>query len=431
MAPTAKVRAVPLIAAIMLLGFPAGANAAMEAFVTDDNVVVVAGDDGNDRVRVLDGINSGGGPTDIASADDYGAQLIDEDGGPSGGPIPTTDPKCFQAGVSTFCGGNIVQVVYVAPGGGNDEVIAGGFSFSQLAALAADFGPGDDRTSGGWNGLALTANGDEGEDHLFGGTFDDTLNGGEGNDEMLGSTGDDTLHGDAGNDDVNGGGENDEVYGDSGNDSVIGSADSDTVDGGSGTDDVVGDGGTFTEGNDRINVDDGERDTVTCGGGTGDSVTADQLDEIAVSGCEAVTRSGQQQQQPFLPPPETRQETAQDQLAPGITKAALAGKPKLRASLKKGFDTFVTTTEGGAATIEGQVSGKDARGLKLAATKVAARGRATLPAAAGKYKVRVRFTKKAQKKFRRARKLKLTLKVAVVDAAGNRGERTAKVTLKR
>jgi hypothetical protein len=61
---------------------------------------------------------------------------------------------------------------------------------------------------------------------------------------------------------------------------------------------------------------------------------------------------------------------------------------------------------------------------------VAARGRATLPGA-GRHKLRVRFTKKAKKKFRRKRSLKLTLRIAVVDAAGNRGTRTAKVTLRR
>jgi hypothetical protein len=76
------------------------------------------------------------------------------------------------------------------------------------------------------------------------------------------------------------------------------------------------------------------------------------------------------------------------------------------------------------------VSGRDARGLKLAATKVAARGRRNLPGP-GRHKVRVRFTKKAKKKFRRARRLKLTLRIAVVDAVGNRGTKTAKVTLKR
>jgi hypothetical protein len=121
---------------------------------------------------------------------------------------------------------------------------------------------------------------------------------------------------------------------------------------------------------------------------------------------------------------------AGDSTAPGISSAALAGRPKLVPALKSGFDTFVTTTEGGAATVDALVSGRDARGLKLAATKVAARGRRNL-LGPGRHKVRVRFTKKAKKKFRRARTLKLTLRIAVVDAAGNRGTKTAKVTLKR
>jgi hypothetical protein len=122
--------------------------------------------------------------------------------------------------------------------------------------------------------------------------------------------------------------------------------------------------------------------------------------------------------------------TPRDSTSPGISAAALAGKPKLGTALKKGFDASLTTTEGGAVTIQAKVSGKDAKGLKLAATKIAASGRSTAPGA-GKHKVRLRFTKKAQKKFRRARKLKLTLAIVVVDAAGNRGTKTAKVTLKR
>jgi hypothetical protein len=119
-----------------------------------------------------------------------------------------------------------------------------------------------------------------------------------------------------------------------------------------------------------------------------------------------------------------------DTTSPAISGAGLVGKTKLAAALKKGFTMSITTSEGGTATINGVVSGKDAKGLKLAATKTAASGKATF-VGAGKHAVKLRFTKKAQKKFKKTKKLKLTLQINVVDAAGNKGTTSAKLTLKR
>lgn len=120
--------------------------------------------------------------------------------------------------------------------------------------------------------------------------------------------------------------------------------------------------------------------------------------------------------------------TTGDTTAP--TVSASVGRTQLAAALAKGLPVTVNSNEAGSATVEAVVSSRDAKGLKVAATKVAARGKKALPAA-GKHKVVVKFTKKAKRKFRRHRKLKLTLRVTVADAAGNKGAALRKVTLKR
>jgi Ca2+-binding RTX toxin-like protein len=273
-------RVAALTATLALFVLAPAAHAAMSATLSAVDTVVVSGDDGPNRLRVVDGRDDGADGT-------YGVQLIDENGG-----TVTGDPSyCVSDAGSTYCGGNAIRQVQVSLAGGDDEVIGGGVSFHQLTSLVADLGAGNDRTSGEWIGLPVTFNGGDGDDRLYGDVSNDTLNGGPGADQMLGATGNDTLHGDTGDDQVNGGGGDDKVYGDAGNDSVVGSDESDTVDGGPGLDAVDGDGGTVTEGNDIINVDDGERDTVSCGPG-GDVVTADQLDVIGSGECESVTRSG-------------------------------------------------------------------------------------------------------------------------------------------
>ena len=99
--------------------------------------------------------------------------------------------------------------------------------------------------------------------------------------------------------------------------------------------------------------------------------------------------------------------------------AVAIAKVKLVKALKKGLVVKVQTSEAGAAAIEARVSGK-----------AVARGSRALPAA-GTYTVKVKFTKKAQKKYATSKKLKLTLRIGVADAAGNTVGGTRKVTLKR
>ena len=85
---------------------------------------------------------------------------------------------------------------------------------------------------------------------------DDCLSGGSGNDTLTGGTGNDTLAGDAGND---------TLRGDAGTDRFSGGA-----------------------GNDTINSRDQRRETVSCGMGRRDRVTADRVDRLV--GCEIVKR---------------------------------------------------------------------------------------------------------------------------------------------
>ena len=70
-APRRARRAVPLIAAIVALGLPTTAHAAMIALVTEDNIVVVVGDDGDDSLfgGTFNDILNGGGDNDEVYGD--------------------------------------------------------------------------------------------------------------------------------------------------------------------------------------------------------------------------------------------------------------------------------------------------------------------------------------------------------------------------
>jgi hypothetical protein len=121
-----------------------------------------------------------------------------------------------------------------------------------------------------------------------------------------------------------------------------------------------------------------------------------------------------------------------DKRPPKIKVKAITG-PGLLDALKHGLGVNVTTNEPGSASIVARVSGRNARGLKVAiptAVNVVARGKARFKKP-GTKRVVVKFTRKAKKKFRSLDKLKLTLKVSVADVAGNVAKTTRKVTLKR
>jgi Ca2+-binding RTX toxin-like protein len=361
----------------------------MSASLNAQNVVVVTGDDGQNRLRVVDGRNSGG--------DNYGVQLIDEDGGTVAG-----DASCVQVGPSTFCGDSTVRQVQVVLAGGTDEVIGGGSSFSQLQALSADLGAGDDKTSGQWIGLPVTFNGGDGDDRLFGDVSQDTIDGGPGNDQILGATGNDTIHGGDGDDQLNGGGNDDRVYGEAGNDSLDGSGDSDTLDGGSGTDTVDGDGGVITEGNDVINVADGERDTVSCGPG-GDTVTADSLDVIGSDECESVTRGS------------------------GSGRGFSVGG--VSASKKTGVLTVIVKVPS-AGRLAFLVTAKVPAGLLALQRKITVVKRSGSVPTGGTYRAKLKPRRAAMKVLRQKGRLKALLKVSYTPTGGTKSTKKRAVTFR-
>jgi uncharacterized membrane protein YgcG len=105
---------------------------------------------------------------------------------------------------------------------------------------------------------------------------------------------------------------------------------------------------------------------------------------------------------------------------------------RLRTVLKKGYAVGFDSNEPGSATGSLRASGSAARGLKVTVAKTAtvASGKSKF-ASAGRQKVVLKFTRKARKKLARKRSLKLTLRMTVADAAGNKSTQTRRVTLKR
>lgn len=118
--------------------------------------------------------------------------------------------------------------------------------------------------------------------------FEMEIDGAAGDDQFEGHTQNDVLRGGDGGDQIAGGNGRDQIFGEAGNDTLTGNHADDTLTGGPGMDSINGDGGAFiVEGNDTIEVRDGERDTVECGFGA-DIVNADAIDVIASTDCEQV-----------------------------------------------------------------------------------------------------------------------------------------------
>ncbi|WP_269781951.1 calcium-binding protein [Nocardioides sp. R-C-SC26] len=242
---------------------------------------------------------------------------------------------------------------YVELGGGNDsfvgsagpdEVRAGGGN-DDLRGLAGDDklfgdggndrlwgGPGADIQNGGaGNDTFYTESGnsgngpdsllDSGADDVRGGPGRDTVDASgdvnavvislddKANDRAAGTGGDnyhsdiERIYGSSGNDRIVGGGKAEEISGGAGDDTIMGGGGNDVLSGGGGSDRIVGgpgrdsvygDTGTccLDNGNDTIDVRDGQRDQVNCGGGA-DVVLADKSDLAAREGfqrCESVRR---------------------------------------------------------------------------------------------------------------------------------------------
>jgi hypothetical protein len=208
------------------------------------------------------------------------------------------------------------------------------------------------------------------------------IRGGLGNDDLNGADGDEKLDGGPGDDHLDGGFGDDVITGGPGKDNISGDL-------------KAGDCGPlwckYPYGNDIINAQDGEVDSIVCGFGT-DVVNADAAD-VVDGDCETVNRAGAAPVTPAKPTGNGRTTTATR------TRASLAGPVTLAKALKSGFTVKVTGVKAGAT-------------LKLTATrsgKVVARGSGKA-GKKGTATVKLRFSTKAKRSLRKARSV--TLKVS-------------------
>jgi hypothetical protein len=229
-----------------------------------------------------------------------------------------------------------------------------------------------------------------------------------GNSVVLAKGGDDKVVGEDAVEDIDGG---------AGNDYLEGGKNHDVITGGPGKDTIYGDdtdascNSNYVEscvlyGNDQINARDGEVDNIDCGAGT-DKVVADASDVVAAN-CETVERGaagnggngggGGGGGGGALP-------------GNGANGAgfSVAKAPKLGVALRKGITVKVKGGKPGKVRI-----------IAIQGTKEVASGRTVL-AADGSGTAKLKFTKKAARKLRAAKSVKL-----VISGAGLVGKLTLK-----
>jgi subtilisin-like proprotein convertase family protein len=115
-----------------------------------------------------------------------------------------------------------------------------------------------------------------------------------------------------------------------------------------------------------------------------------------------------------------------------VAGAGLDAPARLRLSraLRRGVPARVVCGEPCTARLRLLVATRLARRLGIASSIVVGRGSARLTAP-GSRRVRVRFSEKARRKLAPARSVRLALRAAITDAAGNRRTFTRRVTLRR
>ena len=175
-----------------------------------------------------------------------------------------------------------------AEGGDGADIIFGGTWNDTLdGGLGRDFlvgGAGDDLLTGG--GSADTLIGGDGNDSIFGGEGRDFLDGGAGNDRLNGGTSADTLIGGEGADRLEGETGADSLSGGSGNDTLIGGSGADTLEGGSGNDTLEGGSGrdllSGDSGDDLLNG--GSENDTLLGGSGNDTLIGASGDDVLDGG---------------------------------------------------------------------------------------------------------------------------------------------------
>jgi Ca2+-binding RTX toxin-like protein len=214
--------------------------------------------------------------------------------------------------------------------------------------------------------------------------------------EMVGGGGDDRLRSGDGPDRLDGGPGNDSLDGGFGDDVIVGGPGRDKISG----DLAGGDCGPlwckYPYGNDAIDAVDGEVDSIVCGFGQ-DAVRADAADVVDAD-CESVTRGA------------AGARGGAGARAGARAKLAVAGHPRLAAVLRRGLAVRVTGAKAGRLTLTAR-RGRTA--VARGTTKVRA-GRAAT--------VRLRFTAKARRSLRHARRVTLAI---------SGGGASTKVTVRR
>jgi CSLREA domain-containing protein len=124
----------------------------------------------------------------------------------------------------------------------------------------------------------------------------------------------------------------------------------------------------------------------------------------------------------FVPPP-----IALDVTAP--VAGLVVRRQRLGAAFRKGYVAHLTTNEVGKGVLELFTNVRKRPLAKIVRMRVAA-GSRTL-AAPGQYKIVAKFTRKAKKRFVRAQRLVVSVRLTVSDAAGNKTVKTKRVVLRR
>jgi Ca2+-binding RTX toxin-like protein len=366
---------------------------------------------------------------------------------------------------------------------GGDRITSGLSS----AALTVDGGAGDDFIDMGSDAAAFTLRGGDGDDTLDGGGLGDGLDGGPGDDRLDGGAGDDVLEGGPGDDflaqaydfdaEVLSGGEgrdevsyhairprsesvtvtNDGVADDGaagegdniapdvevltgghGDDIVAGGEGADELRGGVlGADTLMGGGGVDVfaggGGSDVLLAKDGLADKVDCGDDNFGGVDRAEVDPQDVhSRCELLFGL------PVPPPgpspgpqPGPGPGPAPGPLPDGRTLAMNLGRvPRLGAALRAGLAVSVRAPAAGRVSSRLLLDDREARRARIARVRVVARGSKRV-AAAGAMRVRLRFTRAAKQRLRRARRLRFTLVTTFLPRTGRPASLRETVTLRR
>ncbi len=338
---------------------------------------VLNGDDGNDWLHDDGSFEQGFASGDILNGGP-GRDLADY--GSRGGTLPVTitlDGAANDGSAQESDNVGPAGDIEIVEGSGNDDVLIGSDRGEELRG-----GFGNDKLDG------------------LGG--DDVLDGFGGNDQLAGGDGNDTLEGSADSDGLLGEGGDDRLTGGTGNDSLGGGPGADVLDGGLDSDTML--------------ARDGIVDQIRCSLGS-DAVEADSNDTfLDRSGCEKITGAASA--------PSTG----------GLAALGVSVDPTHRLStvLRVGLAFRVQPPGAGRMTFELLLTRTVARRLGLAAAaKPVVIGRMTRATSGRSTLVKLKLTKKARKRLRRARRVTVTLRMTFTSTTGARKSASRKLTLRR